>query len=43
MYVCVNIYVFACCFLCSVVYSVELTVKILALGPHSFFTKAWNV
>ena len=39
MYVCTHI----CCSLRSVVYSVELTVKILALGPHCFFTKAWNV
>ena len=38
-YVCTHI----CCSFRSVVYSVELTVKILALGPHCFFTKAWNV
>ena len=44
MYVCMYASTtFTCCLLCSVVYSVELTVKILALGPHSFFTKAWNV
>ena len=35
--------VHTCCPLHSVVYSVEITVKILALGPRSFFTKAWNV
>ena len=47
MYICVShiyqLHTYVCCSLHIVVYSVELTVKILALGPHSFFTKAWNV
>ena len=42
-YVCHISTAYVCCSFHPVVYSVELTVKILALGPHSFFTKAWNV